>query len=104
MIRMLRDRGVEVRLLALPHASTSLAESDPGKNKRYRRFVNRLIAETGVALFHPPDCLLSDQDYFDDGHLFPTGAAKLSRWLAHDVAETLSCDESARDKSIATRS
>ncbi len=104
MIRMLRDHGVEVRLLELPHASTALAKSDPGKNPRYRKFVNHLIAETGVSLVCPPDGLLDDQDFFDDGHLHTTGAAKLSRWLAHDISEVLSRSESATNKILAIRS
>lgn len=104
MIRMLRDHDVEVRLLELPHASTALAKSDPGKNLRYRRFVNRLIAETGVSLIRPPDGLLRDPDFFDDGHLHTTGAAKLSRWLAQDAAHSLSRSTLVHDKRLTIRS
>ena len=88
-IAALRERGVTVRLLELPHASTSLAESDPKKNHAYRAFVDDLIADTGVSLVRPQEGLLVDADYFDDGHLLAVGAAKLSRWLARDTARAL---------------
>ncbi len=88
-IAALRLNGVTVRLLELPHASISLIESDPRKNLYYRAFVDALVAETGVALVCPPEGLLVDEDYVDAGHLLPSGAAKLSRWLASDVTKAL---------------
>ncbi|MFQ5495336.1 MAG: hypothetical protein ACE5EX_08120 [Phycisphaerae bacterium] len=88
-IAALRRHGVTVRLLELPHTSDSRVESDPRKNQPYRAFVDALIAETGVALVRPPEGLLLDRDFFDDGHLLPAGAAKLSRWLAADVVRAL---------------
>ena len=88
-IESLREHGIEVRLLELPLASTALPMSAPSKNIRYRAFVEELLAETHVPLIRPPEDLLVDDDYFDDGHLVPGGAAKLSRWLAEDVVATL---------------
>ncbi len=88
-IESLREHGIEVRLLELPLASTALPMSAPSKNRRYRAFVEELLAKTGVPLIRPPVDLLSDGDYFDDGHLVPGGAEKLSRWLAEDVVAAL---------------
>ena len=88
-IESLRKHGIKVRLLELPLASTALPMSAPSKNSRYRTFVEELLAKTGVPLIRPPADLLVDDDYFDDGHLTPSGAERLSRWLAEDVVAAL---------------
>jgi len=89
-VAALRDCGIRVRLLELPLASTALADSAPRKNASYRAFVATLVAAVDVPLVTPPDGLLRDEDYFDDGHLTPEGAEKLSSWLSKDVAQALS--------------
>ncbi len=89
MIDMLRREGVEIRLIELPITSAADPTANPRYNLSYQEFLRDLVSETGAIVVRPPDGLLSDDDYFDHDHLGPGGAAKLSQWLAGDVAAAL---------------
>ncbi len=89
VVRLLREAGVSVRLMELPHRSTALPASHPHKNDVYRAFIDRAVGELGVSVLRAPRNLVTDDDFFDYCHLNARGAARLSRWLAGDVAATL---------------
>lgn len=86
-IQDLRGAGVDVRLLELPHSSYASWTADPGRNEPYQELIETIAAEASVPVVRPPAGLLTDEDYFDAGHLAPVGAQKVSRWLgAYTVA------------------
>lgn len=89
VIEELKERNVAVRLLELPVSSTAPPHKRRAGNQPYLSFVEMIHRRTGAPIIRPPAHLLSDQDYFDHGHLLPSGAAKLSAWLATDVVRTL---------------
>jgi hypothetical protein len=88
-IALLRSRGVVVRLIEMPLASTISPEHDPGKNEAYQRFLAQIVADTAVVVVRVGRDFVSDADFVDGGHLHRDGAEKLSRWLAGDVARSL---------------
>lgn len=88
-IDLLQGRGVAVRLLEMPVASVADPRISPQGNAAYLDLVAVLEAEHSIPILRVPPDLVSDSDFYDAGHLNPSGAAKFSRWLAGDVAKTL---------------
>lgn len=88
-IAQLKQAGINVCLLELPVSSTAPPHKQRHGNAPYLAFLDDIQHETGVRVTRPPNDLLTDDDYFDHGHLLPDGAAKLSRWLATDLINRL---------------
>jgi len=91
-IELLRAHGVAVRLVELPLSTHAAAFADPSRNPDYQRFIQTLVQQTGVTLIRPPEGIVTDADYWDDVHVTAQGAARISRWLAADVAQALADD------------
>ncbi len=85
-VRLLREAGVIVRLLEMPHKSTNRPATNPRKNPVYRAFIDRAVSDLDIPLVQPDGDLVADSDFFDPWHLDAGGAQKLSYWLARDVA------------------
>lgn len=94
LVALLRESGVEVRFIELPHGSRSPAAENPAANRDYQAFRDALESETGAPVLRPPAGLLTDADYFDDAHLTAAGAQRLSVWLGADVARCVELAES----------
>ncbi len=88
-IRLLREAGVAVRLLEMRQRSTVAACRDPLRNPEYQALLGEVVSAMKVPVIRPPTALLTDADFFDTEHIDTNGAAKLSRWLASDVAAAL---------------
>lgn len=94
-IAILTNRGVEVRLIELPILPSVLHYSHESE-RDYRAFVERITTDLSVACLRVPSSILDDSDFFDGGHLFVSGAEKVSRWLAADISQALSTMDSNR--------
>ncbi|MGB0714323.1 MAG: hypothetical protein ACPGXK_00480 [Phycisphaerae bacterium] len=99
-IRMLREAGVEVLLIELPHSRFAPAYASPSKNRPYAEFVEQLRRETSVVVVRPPDGLLTDDDYWDGVHLSAEGAAKYSQWMASHVVRSIQRRESSEQLAV----
>lgn len=88
-IDQLRSKGVVVRLIEMPLASTASSEDDPNRNQAYKELLSAVVTDTAIVVVRPPRGLVSDDDFVDKGHLHRVGAEKFSRWLARDVARVV---------------
>jgi len=88
-IGILRDAGVEVRLIQMPTTTLIPAITRPDVVAAYAQCIDRLSADADAELVTVPDGVVAEEDFFDAVHLTPLGAKKLSRWLAADVTEAL---------------
>jgi hypothetical protein len=88
-IRLLRASDVPFRLLEMPLSTTAPPEAHPDLNVPYRALVDRVANEFDLQLVRCPEGIVADDDFFDGKHVNPSGAKRLSLWLAKDVAGNL---------------
>ena len=81
--------GIKVKLVEMPLTETVRRMFRPDVKDDYRKFLERLVADTGVEIVRVPQGLVGEDDFQDLEHLFPHGARKYSCWLAMDVARTV---------------
>jgi len=89
VVGLLRSAGISARLLELPSSTTASAASNPETNVPYRALVARIADDLKIGVIRPPKGLVTDDDFWDGRHLSESGAIKISRWLAGDVAAQL---------------
>jgi hypothetical protein len=89
VVGLLRSAGISTRLLELPSSTTASLADNPETNMPYRALVARIADDLKIRVIRPPKDLVTDDDFWDGRHLSESGAVKLSRWLAGDVAAEL---------------
>ncbi|MBI1826210.1 MAG: hypothetical protein HY287_10365 [Planctomycetes bacterium] len=95
-VGLLRDHGVEVRLLEMPLAPGRKIEEDPNSNATYRALVNQLADELRIPIIRAPANFATTQEFFDPVHMNADGAKRFSKWLAADVAKSLTASNASR--------
>lgn len=81
LIARCRSEGIAVAVAWAPESPAYRALYTPTGRATAEAYQQALRREVGVPLFPAPDHL-EERDFLDGFHLFQTGAAKYSRWLA----------------------
>ncbi|HRX84655.1 MAG TPA: hypothetical protein P5572_06500 [Phycisphaerae bacterium] len=90
--RMAAAHGIEVRYFEMPMSTAWQQVLRDDVRSGYAEALAKLRAGGCSALWRCPSGLVDDSDYFDADHLLPSGAEKVSRAIAADVARCFGDD------------